>query len=86
MSEFLNEIKCSGIPNYRLHFKIGVPIMLLKNIDQANGLCNGTRLQVVDLKKNVICATFLIGTNIGDKIFISRMNLIPSDASMSFKF
>ena len=85
-SEFLNEIKCSRIPNHDLHLKIGVPIMLLRNIDQANGLCNGTRLQVIDLKKNVICATILTRSNIGDKIFISRMNLIPLYAGMPFKF
>jgi len=54
--------------------------------NQANGLCNGTRLQIIDLKKNVICATVLTRSNIGDKIFISRMNLIPSDTSITFKF
>jgi ATP-dependent DNA helicase PIF1 len=40
--EFLNDIKCSGMPNHRFHFKVGVPVMLLKNIDVASGLCNGT--------------------------------------------
>jgi len=34
-SEFLNEIKCLGIPNHRLKLKIGVPIMLVRSIDQA---------------------------------------------------
>ena len=33
--EFLIEIKCSGIPNQKLKLKKGVPVMLLKNIDQA---------------------------------------------------
>jgi len=42
--EFLNEIKCSSIPNHRLKLKTSVPIMLLRNIDQAKGLCNGTQL------------------------------------------
>jgi len=84
--EFLNGIKCSGIPNHRIKLKVGVPIMLLRNIDQANGLCNGTRLQVNDLGKNVISATIIIGKNVGDKIFIPRMNLTPSDSSIPFKF
>jgi len=53
-----------------------VPITLLRDIDQANGLCNGTRMQVFALSKNVICAIILTGTNIGEKILISRMNLI----------
>jgi len=42
--EFLNDIKCLGISNHKLRLKTSVPIMLLRNIDQAKGLCNGTRL------------------------------------------
>jgi len=55
------------------------PNNAFKNIDQANGLCNGTRLQVNELGKNVIGGTVITGKNIGHKIFIHRMNLIPSD-------
>jgi len=66
--------------------KVGIPIMLLRNIDQVNGLCNGTRLQVNDLGNNVISATVITGNKFGDKIFIPRMNLTPSDSSIPFKF
>ncbi|XP_072065144.1 uncharacterized protein [Arachis hypogaea] len=33
--EFLNQIRCSGLPNHSLKLKIGVPIILLRNIDPA---------------------------------------------------
>ncbi|XP_057760314.1 uncharacterized protein LOC130980675 [Arachis stenosperma] len=36
--EFLNQIRCSGLPNHLLKLKIGVPIILLRNIDPA-GVC-----------------------------------------------
>ncbi|XP_015949952.1 uncharacterized protein LOC107474829 [Arachis duranensis] len=39
--EFLNQIRCSGLPNHSLKLKIGVPIILLRNIDPTGGLCNG---------------------------------------------
>jgi len=60
--------------------------MLLRNIDQAKGLCNGTRLQVNHLGKNVIFAIVIIGKNIGDRIFIPSMDLVPSDSRLPFKF
>nr|GEX94535.1 hypothetical protein [Tanacetum cinerariifolium] len=42
--EFINGLKFSGVPNHILALKVGVSIMLLRNIDQANGFCNRTRL------------------------------------------
>ncbi|KAL8161208.1 hypothetical protein V2J09_012697 [Rumex salicifolius] len=44
--DFLNGIRSSGVPNHVLKLKVGVPIMILRNIDQSAGLCNGTMLIV----------------------------------------
>ncbi|KAD4384901.1 hypothetical protein E3N88_25069 [Mikania micrantha] len=84
--DFLNSLKISGLPNHRLVLKVGVPVMLLRNIDQQNGLCNGTRLQVVSLGKRVIEAEIISGSNIGTRIFIPRINLIPTDKKIPYKF
>ncbi|XP_012853659.1 PREDICTED: uncharacterized protein LOC105973184 [Erythranthe guttata] len=35
--EFLNTINSSGLPNHELKLKEGVPVMLLRNIDQSSG-------------------------------------------------
>ncbi|XP_074318468.1 uncharacterized protein LOC141655281 [Silene latifolia] len=40
-TEFLNSIKCSSLPNHELRLKVGVMVMLLRNIDQSRELCNG---------------------------------------------
>lgn len=85
-SEFLNNIKCSGIPNHKLCLKEGVPIMLLRNIDQAGGLCNGTRMIVKELGKNVIVANVACGKQLGEQVLISRMDLVPTDSGLPFKF
>jgi ATP-dependent DNA helicase PIF1 len=85
-TEFLNDIKCSEMPNHKLHLKVGVPMMLLKNIDVSSGLCNGTRLTIVMLRKNVISACVVSGPHSGEVVYITRMNLVPSDVNISITF
>ncbi|XP_035840386.1 uncharacterized protein LOC118487551 [Helianthus annuus] len=84
--DVLNGLKVSGLPNHRLVLKVGVPVMLLRNIDQRNGLCNGTRLKVTKLYSRVIEAEIISGGNIGSRTFIPRMNLVPSDRKIPFAF
>nr|GEV90190.1 hypothetical protein [Tanacetum cinerariifolium] len=67
--EYINGLKFSGVPNHRLTLKLGVPI-LLRNIDQANGLCNGTRLQVLRLTRTSIQAKIINGTHFGKEVII----------------
>jgi ATP-dependent DNA helicase PIF1 len=59
---------------------------MMRNIDQSGGLCNGTRLIIDVLGKYYIGATIITGKNVGDKIIIPILNLIPSDPRLPFKF
>ncbi|GKA60841.1 ATP-dependent DNA helicase PIF1-like protein [Tanacetum coccineum] len=43
-TKFLNDLRMYGIPHHSIKLKIDTPIMLMRNIDQRAGLCNGTRL------------------------------------------
>jgi ATP-dependent DNA helicase PIF1 len=85
-TEFLNDIECSGLPNHRLILKVGVTVMLLRNLDVSSGLCNGTRLTVVHLGVNVVGAQIVTGSNIGDVVYIPRMKHLPYDANVSVSF
>ena len=73
--EFLNSLKTSGIPNHKLRIKVGTHIILLQNLDQADGLCNGTRLIMTRLGSNVVEAEVITGPNIGHRTYIPRMNV-----------
>ncbi|GJT19218.1 ATP-dependent DNA helicase PIF1-like protein [Tanacetum coccineum] len=84
-SEFINGLKFSGVPNYMLALKVGVPIMLLQNINQANEFCNGTRLQVLKLTRTSIQAQIINGTHFGKKVIIPRLRITPSDKRLPIK-
>ncbi|XP_042005908.1 uncharacterized protein LOC121754650 [Salvia splendens] len=65
---------------------VGTPVMLLRNIDHANGLCNGTRLIITRLGDHVLEAKVLSADNQGHKVLIPRMSLTPFDPRFPFKF
>lgn len=83
--EFLNSIGCSGLPAHKLTLKVGAPIMLLRNIDQSQGLCNGTRLIISRLGSNVIEAITLNGSHPNEKVLLHRMDLNPSESKWPFR-
>ncbi|KAI9127462.1 hypothetical protein K1719_002021 [Acacia pycnantha] len=66
------------------HSRLVYTVMLIRNIDQAAGMCNGTRLQISQLGKNVIKAKALNGTSIGEEILIHRMDMNPSETKLPF--
>ena len=83
--EFINGLKFSGVPNHRLALKVGVPIMLLRNINQSQGLCNGTRLQVTKLTRTSIQAKIINGTHFGNTVILPRLRITPSDKRLPLK-
>ena len=55
----------SGFPNYEIQWKIGAPVVLLRNLDPYLGLCNGTGLIVEHLRSKVLEARIITRRNIG---------------------
>jgi ATP-dependent DNA helicase PIF1 len=84
--KFLNTIVASDILNHNLRLKVGVLVMLLRNIDQRAGLCNGTRLIITRMGKFVREGRVISGSNIGEKVFIPRLSLTPSDVRILSSF
>jgi ATP-dependent DNA helicase PIF1 len=82
--EFLNTLQFSDITNHELELKVGVPILLLRNLNQSIGLCNGMRLIVKRLGQRVIEAEIITGNNVGKRVFIPRMIMCPSGTDWPF--
>jgi len=84
-SKFLNSLSTSRLPNQRIKLKIGAPIMLLRNLDQAEGLCNGSRLIVTRIANHVIGAKLITRNKDGQEVYIPRMSMSPSQSPWPFK-
>ena len=80
--EFFNSLNVSGLPPHYLRLKIGCPIILLRNLDPSNGLCNGTRLICKGFETNVIDAEIAVGQHAGKRVFLPRIPLCPSEEDM----
>ena len=58
--------------------------MLLRNLNIAEGLCNGTRLAVRDLRPHVLRCNVLTGQRYGQDVLIPRITLESQDPFIPF--
>ena len=68
--EYLNSINMGGFPLSQLEVKRGVPLMLLCNMDPGLGLCNGTRLWLINMTNRVLHLRIITGPCVGKLAFI----------------
>lgn len=75
--DYLSFTTNPGMPPYELHLKKRSrrDVMLLRNIDLACGLCNGTRLVVNEMHQNSLLCTILTGTRAGETTVITKLPL-----------
>ncbi|KAG3038076.1 hypothetical protein PC121_g23999 [Phytophthora cactorum] len=84
--EVLHTINTNGIPPHKLTLKKGAPIMMMRNLNLDLGLCNGTRLRIVELKPHVIHATIMTGECQVQHVLIPRIVSISDGDSREFSF
>ena len=83
-TEFLNRLDVNGWPPHRFQLKVRSPIILLRNLDASNGLCNGTRLIIRRCSARVIEAEVLTGAHAGYVCFIPRIALISEQSGLPY--
>jgi len=82
--EYLNSLEFPGLPAHKLRLKVGVPVMLLRNMNQKEGLCNGTRLIVTHMGEKVIKTEMLTSKAKRDPILLPWIILSPPESNHPF--
>ena len=63
--EFLNTFTITGLPPHLLNLKIGLPVILIRNVNPACGLCNDTRLINKSIRSRIIEVDIAVGERKG---------------------
>ena len=82
--EFLNTCELSGIPPHSLALKPGCLVILLRNVDQRAGHCNGTKYVVVNIKPHVLELRSVDTYNRGATILLPRIISISKTKTLPF--
>ena len=80
--EYLNSLTPNGIPGHTLSLKHGMPLMLMRNINPKQGLCNGTKLIYDRALDNKVLVCTVAST--GKSVLIPRITFIPKVGEYPF--
>ena len=72
------------MPSHKLTLKVGAPVMLLRNINQKKGLCNGTGMILTHVGDRVLKAKLITGSHIGEEVLIPRIVLLYDETKLPF--
>ncbi|XP_036148429.1 uncharacterized protein LOC118647495 [Monomorium pharaonis] len=75
LPEYLNTLSPSSLPPYELRLRPNSIIMLIRNLSINEGLCNGTRLMIIELADHLLKCKILTGDKVGDIVFLNRITL-----------
>ena len=72
------------MPPHELRLAPGIVVMLLRNIDPENGLCNGARAIVKAMYERVLDLVLLSGKHAGRRVYLPRIALAPKTPDLPF--
>ena len=67
-----------------MKLKKGMLVMLIRNLNPAEGHCNGVKYVINNLLDRVIEVTAVSGSNIGAKLFVPRVIMDNNDSTLPF--
>ena len=83
-SEYLHSLNPNGFPTHDLRLKRDMPLMLLRNLNPREGLCNGTKMIFVRCIDNKLLECKVAGSD--RTVLIPRITFIPKANEYPFEW
>jgi hypothetical protein len=86
-AEVLARLEPNGVPPATLEFKNSMLLILTRNLRVSTGLCNGTRLLLLDYTLNILRCRIIGGPSNGEITFIPRTwsNVADGTSAVAFR-
>jgi len=87
-TEFLHSLTPAGVPPHDLSLKIGTVVMVTRNLDETNGIQNGTRVLIEHMRTFAIEGIIITeGAFFGQRCILPRIKFTVNDPTVfHFKF
>ncbi|XP_014211971.1 uncharacterized protein LOC106641905 isoform X3 [Copidosoma floridanum] len=86
LPEYLSTLSPPSLPPRTLKLRENCIVMLIRNLNISEGLRNGTRLLLLELRSNVLKCEILTGDKTGEIVFLNRITLYSSETDYPFLF
>lgn len=82
--EFVRSIELAALPPATLNLKVGMHVMIMRNVFEGEGLCNGARGVLTRLHRTCGKLELMGGDFNGNRVFIPRIKLFSGDKDLPY--
>ena len=82
--EYLHTLTPTGFPTHDIRLKKGMPLMLMRNLNPREGLCNGTKLVFIRSVANKVLECQVVGSL--RTVLIPRITFMPKVGEFPFEW
>jgi hypothetical protein len=85
--EYLNKLSISGLPEHLIYLKVGMPVVVMRNLYKKKGVCNSSRMVVLNIGVGFLVGRLISGPKLGMVVMIPKIkihNKSSAQAGLSF--